>query len=75
MFAYALRHIVLLECLYIAYLDYPLQVDIKEEGEGQGGYAKEMSKAFIDAEMALFAQQVGGREMDVLGSARCDGLF
>lgn len=35
------------------------QVDIQEEGEGTGGYAKEMSKAFIDAEMALFAQQVG----------------
>ncbi|XP_051537643.1 NAD(P) transhydrogenase, mitochondrial isoform X2 [Myxocyprinus asiaticus] len=35
----------------------PLEVDIKESGEGQGGYAKEMSKEFIDAEMKLFAKQ------------------
>lgn len=34
-----------------------LEVDIKEEGEGKGGYAKEMSDAFLKAEMALFAQQ------------------
>ena len=34
-----------------------LYVDIDESGEGQGGYAKEMSKAFIDAEMKLFADQ------------------
>jgi NAD(P) transhydrogenase subunit alpha len=34
-----------------------LYVDVDESGEGQGGYAKEMSKAFIDAEMKLFADQ------------------
>lgn len=34
---------------------------IAESGEGSGGYAKEMSKEFIEAEMALFAKQVGGR--------------
>jgi NAD(P) transhydrogenase subunit alpha len=34
-----------------------LTVEIQESGEGQGGYAKEMSKEFIDAEMALFRAQ------------------
>jgi NAD(P) transhydrogenase subunit alpha len=34
-----------------------LELDIKEEGEGKGGYAKEMSDSFLKAEMALFAQQ------------------
>lgn len=34
-----------------------LDLDIKEEGEGKGGYAKEMSDSFLKAEMALFAQQ------------------
>src|SRR3954468_5699404 len=34
-----------------------LELDIKEEGEGKGGYAKEMSDAFLKAEMALFAAQ------------------
>lgn len=34
-----------------------LTVDIKEEGEGTGGYAKEMSKEFLEAEMALFKKQ------------------
>lgn len=28
-----------------------MQVDIEESGEGQGGYAKEMSKEFIEAEV------------------------
>jgi NAD(P) transhydrogenase len=27
-------------------------VDIEESGEGQGGYAKEMSKEFIEAEVS-----------------------
>ncbi|MCB9729196.1 MAG: Re/Si-specific NAD(P)(+) transhydrogenase subunit alpha [Deltaproteobacteria bacterium] len=31
-----------------------LEVPVVEEGEGKGGYAKEMSAAFIEAEMALF---------------------
>jgi NAD(P) transhydrogenase subunit alpha len=34
-----------------------LELDIKEEGEGKGGYAKQMSDDFLKAEMALFAQQ------------------
>lgn len=34
-----------------------LELDIKEEGEGKGGYAKQMSDDFLKAEMALFASQ------------------
>ncbi len=34
-----------------------LEVDIEESGEGGGGYAKVMSKEFIEAEMALFREQ------------------
>ncbi|MBL8115735.1 MAG: Re/Si-specific NAD(P)(+) transhydrogenase subunit alpha [Acidobacteria bacterium] len=34
-----------------------LEVKIQEDGEGGGGYAKEMSPAFIEAEMALFLAQ------------------
>jgi H+-translocating NAD(P) transhydrogenase subunit alpha len=34
-----------------------LTVELAESGEGQGGYAKEMSKEFIEAEMALFRAQ------------------
>jgi H+-translocating NAD(P) transhydrogenase subunit alpha len=34
-----------------------LMLDFKEEGSGTGGYAKTMSKEFIEAEMALFAKQ------------------
>ncbi len=34
-----------------------LDVKVKEEGEGKGGYAKQMSDDFLKAEMALFAQQ------------------
>ncbi|CAF0844217.1 unnamed protein product [Brachionus calyciflorus] len=41
-----------------------LEVHLKEEGEGQGGYAKEMSKEFVEAEMALFAKQC--KEIDIL---------
>ena len=41
-----------------------LQVEIDEDGSGQGGYAKEMSPAFIAAEMALFAAQA--KEVDVI---------
>jgi NAD(P) transhydrogenase len=41
-----------------------LTVDIKEEGSTAGGYSKEMSKEFIDAEMALFAKQC--KEVDVI---------
>jgi NAD(P) transhydrogenase subunit alpha len=41
-----------------------LMLDFKEEGEGSGGYAKTMSKEFIDAEMALFAEQA--KEVDII---------
>jgi len=34
-----------------------LEVSIDESGDGDGGYAKEMSPEFIAAEMALFAKQ------------------
>ena len=34
-----------------------LMLDFNEEGGGAGGYAKTMSKEFIEAEMALFARQ------------------
>uniref|UniRef100_A0A8C0BLZ1 proton-translocating NAD(P)(+) transhydrogenase n=1 Tax=Buteo japonicus TaxID=224669 RepID=A0A8C0BLZ1_9AVES len=42
----------------------PLEVDLKESGEGQGGYAKEMSKEFIEAEMKLFAKQC--QDVDII---------
>lgn len=41
-----------------------IEVDMKEEGSGGGGYAKVMSKEFIEAEMKLFAQQC--REVDIV---------
>ena len=41
-----------------------LEVQIEEEGEGGGGYAKEMSPAFIAAEMALFAAQA--KDVDII---------
>jgi NAD(P) transhydrogenase subunit alpha len=41
-----------------------LQVTIEESGEGSGGYAKTMSKEFIDAEMALFREQA--KEVDII---------
>jgi len=34
-----------------------LEINVEEEGEGKGGYAKEMSDSFLNAEMALFAAQ------------------
>ena len=34
-----------------------LELDITEDGEGKGGYAKQMSDDFLKAEMALFAAQ------------------
>merc|ERR1711970_1064532 len=34
-----------------------LEVDIQEDGSTEGGYAKEMSKEFIEAEMQLFHDQ------------------
>ncbi|KAL7283379.1 hypothetical protein ACG7TL_002809 [Trametes sanguinea] len=41
-----------------------LEVPIQESGEGQGGYAKEMSKEFIEAEMALFMEQC--KDVDIV---------
>lgn len=41
-----------------------LELDFQEEGSGSGGYAKQMSPEFIQAEMALFAQQA--REVDII---------
>ena len=41
-----------------------LELEFEEEGSGQGGYAKEMSQEFIDAEMALFREQCA--EVDIV---------
>jgi len=41
-----------------------LQFDSDETGETKGGYAKTMSKEFIDAEMALFKEQAA--EVDII---------
>ena len=41
-----------------------LTVEIEEDGAGAGGYAKEMSKEFIAAEMALFMEQA--KEVDII---------
>ena len=41
-----------------------LELDYQEEGSGEGGYAKVMTKAFIEAEMKLFAEQA--MEVDVI---------
>ncbi len=41
-----------------------LEVQIQEDADGGGGYAKEMSPAFIEAEMALFAAQA--KEVDIV---------
>lgn len=41
-----------------------LEVSLKEEGESSGGYGKEMSKEFIEAEHALFTKQA--RDVDII---------
>jgi NAD(P) transhydrogenase subunit alpha len=41
-----------------------LELEFEEDGSGQGGYAKTMSKEFIDAEMALFLEQA--HEVDII---------
>ena len=41
-----------------------LEVQIKEDGSGSGGYAKVMSPEFIAAEMALFAKQA--KDVDII---------
>ncbi len=41
-----------------------LDFEDDEDGSGEGGYAKTMSKEFIDAEMALFREQA--KEVDII---------
>ena len=41
-----------------------LELHVTEDGEGGGGYAKEMSPAFIQAEMALLGAQA--RDVDII---------
>lgn len=41
-----------------------LELQFEEDGSGEGGYAKVMSKEFIEAEMALFAAQA--KEVDII---------
>jgi NAD(P) transhydrogenase subunit alpha len=41
-----------------------IELKVEEAGEGAGGYAKEMSDAFINAEMAMFAAQC--KEVDIV---------
>ena len=41
-----------------------LEVSLAEDGTGSGGYAREMSKEFIEAEMALFLEQA--KEVDII---------
>ena len=47
-----------------------LELDVKEEGEGKGGYAKEMSDSFLKAEMALFAAQA--MQVDIIVTTALD---
>lgn len=41
-----------------------LVLEFEEDGSGEGGYAKTMSKEFIDAEMAMFAEQA--KDVDII---------
>ncbi|KAI5461740.1 NAD(P) transhydrogenase beta subunit-domain-containing protein [Mariannaea sp. PMI_226] len=41
-----------------------VEVEMTEDGDGAGGYAKEMSKEFIEAEMKLFKEQAA--EVDII---------
>jgi NAD(P) transhydrogenase subunit alpha len=41
-----------------------LEIHIEEEGEGKGGYAKQMSDKFLEMEMELFAMQA--MEVDII---------
>ncbi len=41
-----------------------LEVSVKEDGSTEGGYAKEMSKEFIEAEMNLFHEQC--KDVDIV---------
>ncbi len=41
-----------------------IELNVQEDGEGTGGYAKEMSPAFIKAEMEMFAAQA--KDVDII---------
>ncbi|MBB5503228.1 NAD(P) transhydrogenase subunit alpha [Paraburkholderia sp. MM5384-R2] len=41
-----------------------LKLDVDEDGSGSGGYAKQMSAKYIEAEMALFAAQA--KDVDII---------
>ena len=41
-----------------------LELEFEEDGTGEGGYAKVMSKEFIEAEMKLFAEQA--QDVDII---------
>lgn len=41
-----------------------IEVELHEDGSGAGGYAKEMSKEFIEAEMKLFKEQAA--DVDII---------
>ena len=41
-----------------------IELNVDEDGEGAGGYAKEMSPAFIKAEMEMFAAQA--KDVDII---------
>ncbi|KAG5949105.1 hypothetical protein E4U53_006025 [Claviceps sorghi] len=41
-----------------------IEVDVDEDGSGAGGYAKEMSNDFLEAEMKLFREQA--KEVDII---------
>lgn len=41
-----------------------LELSFEEDGSGEGGYAKTMSPEFIEAEMALFAEQA--KDVDII---------
>ncbi len=41
-----------------------IELNVEEDGEGTGGYAKEMSPAFIKAEMDMFAAQA--KDVDII---------
>ncbi len=41
-----------------------LELDFEESGDGEGGYAKQMSQAFIDAELKLFEDEA--KNLDII---------
>ena len=46
-----------------------LEVPVKESGDGAGGYSKEMSKEFVEAEMKLFMDQC--KDVDLVITTVC----